>query len=52
MVRPFSQVGVALAFASETPRCDRDVVMGAVKQSGRALAYASEDLTGDRDVVM
>ena len=43
---------MALAFASEDLKKDREIVMAAVKQNGSALEFASLELRGDCDVVL
>ena len=50
MLEAVKQKGVALEFASEELRVDREVVMEAVKQSGVALEFASLELQGDREL--
>jgi hypothetical protein len=47
-----AQYGLALFFASDELRGDREVVMAAVAQNGRALEHASDEFRGDREVVM
>ena len=44
--------GWALACASEELRCDRDVVIEAVKKYGKSLCWASRELRNDREVVL
>ena len=46
------QNGVALEYASEELRTDREVVLAAVHQNGVALEYASQELRTDREVVL
>ena len=45
------QHGLALQYASEQLRGDREVVLAAVKQKGRALCFASEQLQNDPELV-
>ena len=47
-----SLAALALQFASEEMKGDRQVVMTAVSQNGLALCYATEEMKGDRQVVM
>ena len=44
--------GLALEYASEELRGDKEVVLEAVRQNGWLLEYASEELRGDREVVL
>jgi len=47
------QNGLALQYATETLKADRDVVLAAVqKRNGRVLKCATEALRADRDVVL
>ena len=45
------QNGMALQWASETLRNDKDIVMIAVKQNGMALQWAPETLRNDKNIV-
>ena len=42
---------IALSYASEELKGDRDFILEAVQQDWRALKYASKELTNDTDVV-
>jgi endonuclease YncB( thermonuclease family) len=44
--------GYALAYASESDKLNKVVVLAAVKQNGRALYYASPVMQDDSDVVL
>jgi hypothetical protein len=44
--------GLALAYASDELRADRDVVLAAVAHNGIALSYASDELRADRDMLL
>ncbi|SPX61910.1 DUF4116 domain-containing protein [Legionella feeleii] len=44
--------GLALEYASETLKNDRDFLLAAVAENGWALEYASETLKDDREVVL
>jgi hypothetical protein len=46
------QNGLALEYASDDLKNDREVVLAAVQQNGLALEYASDDLKNDREVVL
>jgi hypothetical protein len=52
VLKAVKQYGLALKYASDELRGDREVVMAAVKQDGLALKYASDELRGDREVVL
>ena len=52
MLQRVARAGLALEYATEELRGDREVVMTAVASNGWALEYATEDLRGDREVVM
>ena len=43
--------GMALRFASDALKDDREVVMAAIKQNGIAIAWASDALRADREVL-
>jgi len=47
-----NQHGVALEYAADHLKSDREVVMTAVSQDGIALEYAADHLKSDREVVM
>ena len=47
-----AQDGVALVYASEKLKGDKEVVLAAVRQNGDALGYASEELQIDKEVVL
>ena len=47
-----SQNGLALEYATDEMKNDKDVVLAAVQNYGRALEYASDELKNDKDVVM
>eukprot|EP00971_Amphidinium_carterae_P270365 5364668-Amphidinium_carterae.1 len=47
-----SHNGIALKFASEELRRDRQVVLAAVKSYGAALQFASDELRRDREIVL
>ena len=44
--------GLALQYASERLRDDKDVVLAAVKEDGHTLQFVSDRLRDDKDVVM
>ena len=48
-LRAVEDDGMALEYASEELKGDREVVMAAVKQTGWALQYASKELKGDKE---
>ena len=52
MLNRVAQDPLALRFATEELRGDREVVMTAAAQEPIALFYATEELRGDREVVM
>ena len=43
--------GRALEAASETLKCDRDIVLAAVKQDGEALVFVGDPLCRDKNVI-
>lgn len=45
-------LGLALEFASDLPRNNKEVVLAAVSQNGRALTFVSESLRDDLDVAL
>ena len=47
-----SQNGLALGYASEGMKGDREIVMTAVSEDGLALTYATEEMKGDHEIVM
>ena len=44
------QNGLALEYASDELKCDREIVLAAVKQTSHALEYASEELKNDPEI--
>ena len=46
------QSGLALSFASEDLRNNKELVINAVRRSGYALKYASRNLRNDKDIVL
>jgi len=43
---------LALEYASEKLKDDKEIVLEAVKQDGLALEYASEKLKDDKEIVL
>ena len=52
MLTAVQQNGMALQYASEQLKSDRDVVLAAIRKNSWALEFASEQLKGDKDVVL
>ena len=50
--RTCAQNGIALYYASDALKADRDFVLAAVAQNGYVLEYASAALLADREVVL
>ena len=51
-LKAVKQNGLALEYASDELKNDKEVVLAAVKQYGRALEYASDRLKDDKEVVL
>ena len=52
ILKAIKQNWIALQFASETFRNDKDIVLAAVKQNWIALKYTSEEFKNDKDIVL
>ena len=52
MLEAVRQHGIALFFAAEPLKSDRELVLEAVRQHGGALEYAADPLRADRELVL